>query len=79
MDDILEFVGEFFKCMIALIIIGLILLAIARVGDALFGGHTDTRSDDSALEEEFAARCESVSGTRSSANCYKDGEIIFSK
>lgn len=73
MDDICEFVLEFFKAMTALAIITGIIAAILWVGSSLFG------CDFSVPYQEWEARCRSVSGEWSGTNCYKDGEIVFSK
>lgn len=79
MDDIFDFVGEFFKAMIALaIIMGLITVGF-WIGSLLFGYTPDDLEGDRAVTEEFEARCRSISGEWSGTNCYKDGGIVFSK
>lgn len=74
MNDILEFVGDFIKFLVALAIIIGILAAICGIGVALFGG-----GDDIDASAEFRARCESVQGVATSSSCYKDGEVVFNK
>lgn len=76
MDDIFEFVGDFLKCMVSLAMIVGILWAIGW-GIATIFGIENMRDEYSDLE--FKAQCESVGGIRSMSNCYKDGEIVFSK
>ena len=76
MDDIFGFVGDFFKAMFAFAIIVAICGVFGWIVSSLFGGEV---SSDKNIEQEFSARCLSVGGTRSYKNCYKDGEIVFSK
>lgn len=66
--------------MVVLVIIVCIVGAVGGLIGSIFGSQVTENEYESIHKDiDFKARCDSMGGTYSITNCYKEGEIIFSK